>query len=136
VPLYDYEILDNEGNRTGQKFELLLKREKATDIIVSEDGTRAAKCLSIPARMNETWAGECGTLWGVNGRWNKGVGARVNSHREVERIAEAKGLVSLNDLPKDFVESRMGVMDERARSLDRMAESNSVQASNKQWSPT
>jgi len=123
MPLMTFHVVDEAGDRTGETFDHWFRKQSdVVDELTSNTGLRAVRGLSAIARTSTGWAGSAGTLWGVNGRWSMGVGARVNSHKELEAVAEAKGLINLSDLPKDFVETRMTEMDTRARELDKLAE--------------
>jgi hypothetical protein len=99
MPLFEYR------KQSGEVVEVLLKHKDALEEI-EIDGEPAVKLLSIPARMAASWAGAAGT-WGksINGTYNRGLGSYVNSYKEMEQIADQKGLVLMDNNKNYFRES-------------------------------
>jgi hypothetical protein len=63
--------------------------------------------VSAPAKTAGKWGDQTGK-WGVNGCFDRGLGATYYTSMERERIAKSKGLVPLEDVGGDsFVEKRM-----------------------------
>jgi len=63
--------------------------------------------VSAPAKTAGKWGDQTGK-WGVNGCFDRGLGATYYTSAERERIAKSKGLVPLEDVGGDsFIEKRM-----------------------------
>lgn len=63
--------------------------------------------VSAPAKTAGKWGDQTGK-WGVNGCFDRGLGATYYTSMDRERIAKSKGLVPLEDVGGDsFVEKRM-----------------------------
>ena len=85
--------------------ELFRAQDTVTDTIDCEYcGEEASKVISPPADMNRMWAGQAGTGGGVNGYFDRGLGCRVHSEFEADKIAESRGLVRESDYAKHFTE--------------------------------
>lgn len=63
--------------------------------------------VSAPAKTAGKWGDQTGK-WGVNGCFDRGLGATYYNSMDRERIAKSKGLIPLEDVGGDsFVEKRM-----------------------------
>ena len=63
--------------------------------------------VSAPAKTAGKWGDQTGK-WGVNGFFDRGLGATYYNSMEREKIAKSKGLVPLEDVGGDsFIENRM-----------------------------
>ena len=62
--------------------------------------------VSKPARTVSLWGDETGK-YGVNGMYSQALGRTVTNKREEERICRKMGYVNTNDLPEDFVDSKI-----------------------------
>lgn len=63
--------------------------------------------VSAPAKTAGKWGDQIGK-WGVNGCYDRGLGATYYNSMDRERIAKSKGLIPLEDVGGDsFVEKRM-----------------------------
>ena len=63
--------------------------------------------VSAPAKTAGKWGDQTGK-WGVNGCYDRGLGATYYNSMDRERIAKSKGLIPLEDVGGDsFVEKRM-----------------------------
>jgi len=97
VPIYEFRVYDEEGNPTS---EIIAKQFKYADRpkqLVSSEGRVAKLIVSAPARMAAQWADAAGTRYGVNGFYNRGLGVRVSSDAEADKIAASRGLVRLDN---------------------------------------
>lgn len=91
--------------------------KKQTDRLCKYENKDAQTCkdcdsplhslVSAPAKTAGKWGDQTGK-WGVNGCFDRGLGATYYTSMERERIAKSKGLVPLEDVGGDsFVEKRM-----------------------------
>ncbi len=134
MPLFDYIILDDEGNPTGEVFEELFKLGAAPDYLVSSTGRRAIrKQVSLIAKTSQSWASACGTQYGVNGYFNRGLGCYVHSDKEAEQIAKDKGLIRLDEVSQDkhFIDDHCEAQDNEY--LKEEAEYNSMMQQYESW---
>lgn len=87
--------------------ELFLPKEEAPNSIACpECGELALKQMSMPAFTPGRWGDQTGK-YGVNGFFDRGLGARYHTSMERESIMDAKGLASVSDLDKHHVEDAM-----------------------------
>jgi hypothetical protein len=64
------------------------------------------RMMSLPAKTSGKWGDQTGK-WGVNGFYDRGLGATYYTSAEREKIARSKGLVPLEDVGGDsFIENR------------------------------
>jgi len=99
MPLWDYQVVDENGQPTGEVFEELFKVGAAPDYLISSTGRKAIrKQAALIAKTSQSWASACGTQYGVNGYFNRGLGCVVHSDKEAEQIAKEKGLTRLSDI--------------------------------------
>ena len=101
MPMHDYQC--SVCSRRTE--ELFRAQDTVTDTIDCEYcGEEASKVISPHADMNRMWAGQAGTGGGVNGYFDRGLGCRVHSEFEADKIAESRGLVRESDYAKHFTE--------------------------------
>ena len=90
MPLYEFYILVEQGNRTGEVIEELFKASDVPAMIKSSSGRWAArKKYSVIAKPSATPE----SIYGVNGTFNRGLGERVYSHKHYDEICQRKGLI-------------------------------------------
>ncbi|HNG97750.1 MAG TPA: hypothetical protein PLW93_05750 [Candidatus Absconditabacterales bacterium] len=95
-------MLDENGQRTNEVFEELFKVGQAPEYLVSSTGRKAIrKNVQLVARTKTTWSDSCGTHYGVNGYYNRGLGCRVHSDKEAESIAKSQGMIRLDEVSQD-----------------------------------
>tara|TARA_R110000764_G_scaffold207453_1_gene293006 strand:- start:248 stop:589 length:342 start_codon:yes stop_codon:yes gene_type:complete len=78
--------------------------------------------MSPHADMNRMWAGQAGTGGGVNGYMDRGLGVRVHSAWEADKIAESRGLVREQDYKPHFVEDFAEKRREQVVAQDKQTE--------------
>ena len=77
----------------------------------------------MPARTSARW-GDCGGAHGVNGTYDRGLGATYHNSMEREAIMKAKGLVSLEDVGGDhFVQDRLSAEQRTKAEQDKVLSS-------------
>jgi hypothetical protein len=84
----------------------LPKEEVPDSIDCPQCGELALKQLSMPASTPGRWGDQTGK-YGVDGFYDRGLGARYQTSMEREAIMEKKGLVSTGDFDKHFVEDTL-----------------------------
>ena len=88
--LFEFYVLDEEGNRTGEIIEEIFKPSAVPNMIRSSSGRWAArKMVSVPAKPSKT----AESVYGVNGTFNRGLGEVVYSHKHYDEICQRKGLI-------------------------------------------
>lgn len=97
MPIFDYRCEEH-----GITMDLIKWPPPAVGICATCGGS-AKLVPSMPARTSGRW-GDGGN---INGTFDRGLGARYHSTMEKEKIMKAKGLVSLEDLKRDYVEDRL-----------------------------
>ena len=97
MAIYEYRIYDEDGNPTSEIIEKQFKFAERPKQLVSNQGRIAKLIVSAPARMAAQWADAAGTRYGVNGFYNRGLGVRVSSDAEADKIAASRGLVRLDN---------------------------------------
>lgn len=102
MPIHDYACFDCE--KIEEKF---IKMSQVNDVMsCSICGKEMKRMMSLPAKTAGKWGDQTGK-WGVNGFYDRGLGATYYTSAEREKIARAKGLVPLEDVGGDsFVENR------------------------------
>ena len=101
MPLFDY----NCGNHVYQ--ELFLPKEPVPySIKCPVCGEESKKMVASPAFTPGRWGDQTGK-YGVNGFYDRGLGASYHTSMERERIMDAKGLASCSDLDQHHVEDAM-----------------------------
>lgn len=101
MPLFDYFC----GEHVHEA--LFLPKEEVPDSIdCPQCGKLALKQLSMPANTPGRWGDQTGK-YGVDGFFDRGLGARYQTSMQREAIMEAKGLVSTNDFDKHHVEDTL-----------------------------
>ena len=86
---------------------LFLPKEEVPDSIdCPQCGQLALKQLSMPASTPGRWGDQTGK-YGVDGFYDRGLGARYQTSMQREAIMEKKGLVSTGDFDKHFVEDTL-----------------------------
>ena len=113
MPLFDYCC----GTHTT---EILFwpSEEIPDEVKCSECGETALKMLAMPAKTPGRWGDQTGK-YGVDGFYDRGLGARYHTSMERERIMDAKGLASLSDFNDDDVERGLAKQAERDARHDR-----------------
>jgi hypothetical protein len=102
MPIHDYACLD--CNKIEEKF---IKMSQVNDTFDCSCGKPMKRLMSAPAKTAGKWGDQTGK-WGVNGCFDRGLGATYYTSAEREKIARSKGLVPLEDVGGDsFVENRM-----------------------------
>jgi len=102
MPLFDYQCED------GHVEERLF--QGGEDVPAGVDclhcGKPALRLLSMPSFTPGRWGDQTGK-YGVNGHYDKGLGARYQTSAQRDRIMEKKGLVHASDTPRHFIEDKM-----------------------------
>lgn len=90
MPLYEFVVLDEEGNRTAEVIEEIFKHSDVPAMIRSSSGRWAArKKFSVIAKPSKTDT----SVYGVNGTFNRGLGEVVYSNKHYEEVCQRKGLI-------------------------------------------
>ena len=137
--LKEYYVLDSEGNKTDIIIEHLCKHP-APEYITSDTGERAVvKTVSLIARTASSWSDSCGTKYGVNGFYNRGLGCWVSSDKEADRIGAERGLVRMDELgDKNWLDDKMDSMGqeeaETQRSISKYEAANASHFNQMNWS--
>jgi|TARA_R110002051_G_scaffold152207_1_gene224830 hypothetical protein len=101
MPLFDYFC----GEHVHEA--LFLPREEVPeDIKCPVCGDVATKQLSMPASTPGRWGDQTGKF-GVNGFYDRGLGARYQTSMQREKIMDAKGLVPESSFGKHHVEDTL-----------------------------
>lgn len=101
MPIHDYVCIKCENVQ-----EKFIKMSQVNDTFLCECGTELKRMMSLPAKTSGKWGDQTGK-WGVNGFYDRGLGATYYTSAEREKIARAKGLVPLEDVGGDsFIENR------------------------------
>lgn len=100
MPLFDYDC----GEHTHEVF--FKAGQKVSDFLECPHCQKTAvKKLSAPAYTPGRWGDQTGK-YGVNGFFDRGLGATYHTSMEREKLMEAKGLVSLSDFDDNYVEDK------------------------------
>lgn len=102
MPIHDYACFECE--KIEEKF---IKMSQVNDVMsCSACGKEMKRMMSLPAKTSGKWGDQTGK-WGVNGFYDRGLGATYYTSAEREKIARSKGLVPLEDVGGDsFIENR------------------------------
>jgi len=101
MPIHDYVCVTCENVQ-----EKFIKMSQVNDTFTCQCGTELKRLMSVPAKTAGKWGDQTGK-WGVNGFYDRGLGATYYTSAEREKIARAKGLVPLEDVGGDsFIENR------------------------------
>ena len=100
MPLFEYECPDQHVT------EVLLRVREIPPSMVCSCGQLARKIISAPAFTPGRWGDQTGT-YGVNGYYDKSLGATYSNSMQRDRIMKRKGLVRQEDLPNHFIEDTM-----------------------------
>lgn len=88
--LFEFWVLDEEGNRTGEIIEEIFKASDVPNLIRSSSGRWAArKMVSVIAKPSKTET----SVYGVNGTFNRGLGEVIYSNKHYDQVCERKGLI-------------------------------------------
>jgi putative FmdB family regulatory protein len=100
MPLYEYACA------CGAQAEDLFSMDEAPGSIPCPrcDGGELRKQMSLPSKTPGRWGDQTGK-WGVNGFHDRGLGARYHNSMERDRIVRSRGLIPLEDMPKDWWET-------------------------------
>jgi len=80
--------------------------------------TGCGKMVSMPAKTGALWGD---TTFGINGKFNAGLGTSIISRAHEDSILKQRGLVRETDLPRDFYESHTTKLREEKVKLDKDA---------------
>ena len=101
MPLFDYFC----GEHVHEA--LFLPKEEVPESISCPDcGKTSNKQMSVPANTPGRWGDQTGK-YGVNGFFDRGLGARYHTSMQREALMEKKGLVSTGDFDKHHVEDSL-----------------------------
>jgi len=100
MPLYDYKCPD------GHVTEVLLRVNEIPKAMVCHCGQLALKQIGMPALTPGRWGDQTGT-YGVNGYYDKSLGATYSNSMQRDKIMRKKGLIRKEDLPQHFIEDTM-----------------------------
>lgn len=90
MPIYEFYVLDDEGNRTGEIIEEIFKHTEVPNLLKSSSGRWAArKLVSVIARPAKTDT----SVYGVNGTYNRGLGEVIYSNKHYDEVCQRKGLI-------------------------------------------
>ncbi len=101
MPLFDYFC----GAHVHEAL-FLPKEEVPNSIECPKCGKISLKQMPMPASTPGRWGDQTGK-YGVDGFFDRGLGARYQTSMQREAIMEAKGLVSTNDFDKHHVEDTL-----------------------------
>lgn len=97
--LFEFYVLDDQGNKTGEVIEELFKHTDVPNIIRSSNGRMAVrKKFSIIAKPSATPE----SIYGVNGTFNRGLGQVVYSHKHYDQICQERGLIPESQLTNKY----------------------------------
>lgn len=100
--LYSFQVLDENGQPTGEELEEIYKWNAVPDMLISSSGRRAKrKGVEVIAKITDT------SKFGLNGVYNRGLGTVVTDWRHYEQIMAERGLVRESDLPKHYFEESL-----------------------------
>lgn len=117
MPMHDYQC----SNCNCKTEELFRSQDTVLDIVECEHcGREASKIISPHADMNRMWAGQAGTGGGVNGYMDRGLGCRVHSEHEADKIAESRGLVREQDYKPHFIDDFISDRKEKVAEQDKV----------------
>ena len=120
MPIYEFRVYDADGNPTNEIITKQCKYAQRPKQLVSSEGRIARLIVSAPARMAAQWADAAGTRYGVNGYYNRGLGVRVSSEAEADKIAASRGLVRLDNYDnKHLLEDNVEAVRENDAREDR-----------------
>lgn len=121
MPLYEFKVIDENGNATGEVIEELFKHTDVPNIIRSSNGRMAVrKKFSVIAKPSATPE----SIYGVNGTFNRGLGQVVYSHKHYDQICQEKGLIPESQLSnkhafEDLSEARLKFQLNEDKELNR-----------------
>jgi hypothetical protein len=120
MPVYEFKVYDADGNPTNEVIEKQFKWSDRPKQLISSEGRIAKLIVSAPARTSVSWSDSCGTRYGVNGYYNRGLGVRVSSEAEADKIAASRGLVRLDNYDnKHLLEDNVEAVRENDAREDR-----------------
>ena len=90
MPLYEFKVVDDNGNETGEVIEELFKHSDVPNVIRSSNGRVAVrKKFSVIAKPSKTDT----SVYGVNGTFNRGLGEVIYSDKHFDEVCQRKGLI-------------------------------------------
>lgn len=102
MPIYDFICYTCK-----KQTDRLCKFENKEEQTCKDCNSPLHSLVSAPAKTAGKWGDQTGK-WGVNGCFDRGLGATYYNSMDRERIAKSKGLVPLEDVGGDsFIEKRM-----------------------------
>jgi putative FmdB family regulatory protein len=102
MPIYDFICYACK-----KQSDRLCKFENKDSQICKDCDGPLRSLVSAPAKTSGKWGDQTGK-WGVNGCFDKGLGATYYNNDQREKIAKSKGLIPLDAVGGDsFVEKRM-----------------------------
>ncbi len=109
MPLYEFSVIDNNGNPTGEKITRICKYEDRPEFLISSEGRKAVYDIknNQPARMKEAWSGACGTWGGVNGTYDVGAGRRFESRKQQDQWLKDNGYVRESDMGRHYIDDQI-----------------------------
>jgi len=117
MPLFDFKCVSCQ-KVTEELFKVNI--EIPHNIECEFCGDISNKQIAIHADMNRMWAGQAGTGGGVNGYFDRGLGCRVHSSWEADKIAESRGLVRESDYAPHFVKDFTDDRTEKVAAQDKV----------------
>jgi hypothetical protein len=94
MPLYEYEVIDESGDKTGETIEHVCKYEDRPDTLTSSSGRLAVrKEVFLIADTKSRWGDSHATF-------NRGLGCWVRGQHDIDRICRERDLTPEADLPK------------------------------------
>ena len=121
MPLYEFKVIDEQGEFTGEVIEELFKHTDVPNVIRSSNGRVAVrKKFSVIAKPSATPE----SIYGVNGTFNRGLGQVVYSHKHYDQICQEKGLIPESQLSnkhafEDLSEARLKFQLNEDKELNR-----------------
>ena len=118
MPLYDWSC-----PRDGVKKELLMSYDRAqvVEVLCPQCQNAMVRLVSMPAKTASAW----------HSNWSEGMehnyfshalGRKVANKREEEKILNARGFVSENDLGKDWFDRKQAERQEKRDAQDKKSE--------------
>lgn len=103
MPLREYTCLECEADTTELFMGDYPKEIDCPECAGEGYQARAVYKLSLPAKTAMKW-GDCWGKHGVNGIYDRGLGARYSNSAERDRICKERGLVPLSEIGEAHVE--------------------------------
>jgi hypothetical protein len=99
MPLFSYRCSNNHT------FDILCKHSDRTNFIICDICKEQSNLLvTLPAKTSLSWGDNTGK-YGVDGFYDRGLGAHYHNIQERDKIAKEKGLVPVSDFGDNRVDS-------------------------------